>query len=218
MKILKSDKPIVSKRKGSLELWINKWNLKVMIWGIKRQTKRVLKIQLNAYRLLNLSLKNILLQKYQDKKAPYISKLSLVISSHHADLKIPDDYLDFAQKEKEVIDNEIRSVFENDNLKQIISDYYLLLSFINYIIPSDETKKLSDQNLEKAISYNKDAMPLTNESLRTKKIEIKNRLKEEKRKYNKLIRDKKYSYIRSILPNIKLSYQLIGFIFTFISA
>lgn len=222
MKDLKSNKSTISNVRGTLYLRLRTLSLKMRLWGLRIQLKKILKIEGTNFSLFNIILKNVFLQKYKDKNIPYIVNLSLVISTHYMHEKIPEKYLDFSQKEKEIIDNEKSLVLENEDLKGIISDHHLFVSFYHlssssFFPLSDKSKKISDECFEKAAKYNKYAKPLTNELFREKIIEIENRLKKEKKKYNTEIRSLRNARIRSMLPKINFSPQLITFIFTVIS-
>jgi hypothetical protein len=174
MKDSKSNKTTISNGNRSLNLLIIHLIENGRLWVRKILFKRILKIQFANMRLFDLTFKNILLQKYKDKKIPYISMLSMVVTAHYLNYfneKIPEKYLDFTQKEKEIVDNETRLVLENENLKQIISDYYLVAFFYHSSDFSPEKSKIiSDECFEKSINYIKDAKPLTDELLQEKKL------------------------------------------------
>ncbi|MDP2854509.1 MAG: hypothetical protein Q8O28_09745 [Smithellaceae bacterium] len=222
MKDLKSNKPTISNVREALYLRLITLSLKMRLWGLRIRFKKILKISGANFSLFNLTLKNVFLQKYKDKKIPYITNLSLVISTYYMHEKIPEEYLDFVQKERDIIDNEKSLVLENDDLKRIISDYHLIEAFYHSSysssnFSSERSKILSDECFDKSIKYNQDAKPLANESFREKEIEIRNRLKNEKKKYRENLNHIRSSRISAILPKIHFSSQLVTFLFAVIS-
>jgi len=196
---------------------ILKYKLRITILNLyyllmRIYSKAILKSKSIVFKLFEIKLSGIFLEKYKNKKASYASKLALVISIYLLHEKMPEDFEDFFQKENEIIQEEIKLILENEDFKRIIADYFVLWSFYySQGFVTESRKSLSEESFKKANKYDNNAQPLTTKTFSMKKKEIRKNYKREKKQLIKQLKMLIDNDIYTVFPKIDITPEQITY-------